>query len=254
MTKSARRAKKKRMAEEALQARSSQHNGKPLAPLDLSAPESGEEMEEDQEIIFPVRPQTPEESVTLPRRTHDIINDEIVDMVKTLNGAIAAISQDTARIQRAYQQLCAENKTRDRALADLTAMVRNHGPSPETTRPQPMMQVDVMDGHGNLRAADIGISWKGNETFLHGVKVVGPLSSRPTSPGPITPAHHPPGGDENNKDWSMITQPPTPSTPYAGDNTRRAPPDVRPGYRPAAPIQRFNNRSLNWPAWFPSGG
>ena len=24
----------------------------------------------------------------------------------------------------------------------------------------------------------------------------------------------------------------------------------RQGYRPAAPIQRFNNKSLNWPAWF----
>ena len=30
---------------------------------------------------------------------------------------------------------------------------------------------------------------------------------------------------------------------------RRAPQD-RQGYRPAAPIQRFNNKSLNWPAWF----
>ena len=48
----------------------------------------------------------------------------------------------------------------------------------------------------------------------------------------------------------MTAQPPTPSTLDVGDHTRRPPPDVRPGYRPAAPIQRFNNRSLNWPAWF----
>ena len=241
MTKSARQARKKSMDEEALQARESQRNGKLLAPLDLSGPDSGEEIEEDQEILFPVTP---------PRRTHDTIDGEIVDMVKTLNGAIAAVSQDTARIQRAYQQLCAENKTKDRALANLTAMVRDHGSPPETTRPQPTMQADVMDGQGNMRAADIGISWKGNETFLHGVKVVGSQSSRPTSPGPVTPTHYPPGGDENNKDWSMTAQPPTPSTPDVGDHTRWAPPDVRPGYRSAAPIQRFNNRSLNWPAWF----
>ena len=26
--------------------------------------------------------------------------------------------------------------------------------------------------------------------------------------------------------------------------------EARQGYRPAAPIQRFNNKSLNWPAWF----
>ena len=48
----------------------------------------------------------------------------------------------------------------------------------------------------------------------------------------------------------MTAQPPTPSTPDVGGQTSRPPPDVRPGYRPAAPIQRFNNRSLNWPAWF----
>ena len=30
----------------------------------------------------------------------------------------------------------------------------------------------------------------------------------------------------------------------------RPSPEVRQGYRPAAPIQRFNNKSLNWPAWF----
>ena len=33
-------------------------------------------------------------------------------------------------------------------------------------------------------------------------------------------------------------------------HVRRPPPEVRQGYRPAAPIQRFNNKSLNWPAWF----
>ena len=31
---------------------------------------------------------------------------------------------------------------------------------------------------------------------------------------------------------------------------RRPSTETRQGYRPAAPIQRFNNKSLNWPAWF----
>ena len=30
----------------------------------------------------------------------------------------------------------------------------------------------------------------------------------------------------------------------------RATQEGRPSYRPAAPIQRFNNKSINWPAWF----
>ena len=38
--------------------------------------------------------------------------------------------------------------------------------------------------------------------------------------------------------------------PDAGGHAHRSPPEVRQGYRPAAPIQRFNNKSLNWPAWF----
>ena len=50
------------------------------------------------------------------------------------------------------------------------------------------------------------------------------------------------------------TQPPTPATPVLVSDTdghvRRPPPEVLQGYRPAAPIQRFNNKSLNWPAWF----
>ena len=31
---------------------------------------------------------------------------------------------------------------------------------------------------------------------------------------------------------------------------RRPPQENRQGYRPAAPIQWFNNKSLNWPSWF----
>ena len=39
-------------------------------------------------------------------------------------------------------------------------------------------------------------------------------------------------------------------TPEVDIQMRRPPTDTRQGYRPAAPIQRFNNKSLNWPAWF----
>ena len=38
--------------------------------------------------------------------------------------------------------------------------------------------------------------------------------------------------------------------PDADGHIRRPSPEVRQGYRLAAPIQRFNNKSLNWPAWF----
>ena len=49
-------------------------------------------------------------------------------------------------------------------------MVREYGSPPATMQPHPMIQTDVLDEEGNLRAADIGITWAGNETFLHGVR------------------------------------------------------------------------------------
>ena len=75
---------------------------------------------------------------------------------------------------------------------------------------RPAMQTDVLDEDGNLRAADIGITWADNETFLHGVRVVGTKFSRPTGQEPVM------------------------STPYPGGRND----------------DRFNNKSLNWPTWF----
>ena len=53
---------------------------------------------------------------------------------------------------------------------------------------------------------------------------------------------------------STPRQPPTLLTcleiPDTCASLRRAPQENRQGYRPAAPIQRFNNKSLNWPSWF----
>ena len=86
----------------------------------------------------------------------------MTSMVKTLNDAIAAVSQYTTQIQRAYQQLRRDNLAQDKAMVDLTAMVKEYGSSPAATRlygsPTPKMQTDVLDGDGNLRAADIGIT------------------------------------------------------------------------------------------------
>ena len=60
--------------------------------------------------------------------------------------------------------------------------------------------------------------------------------------------------EEDRSNSSTTAQPHTPVTPILVPDmdvhVRRPPPEVRQGYRPAAPIQRFNNKSLNWPAWF----
>ena len=133
-----------------------------------------------------------------------------------------------------------------------------------------------MDGDGNLRGADIGITWEDNETFLHGVREVGPDPSRRPSMRPaMSTPHQPMGGRHRDDSPTTVHQPTRPvmSTPYQptlgqdrdlGSSSvrpvtpevdyqmRRPPTETRQGYRPAAPIQRFNNKSLNCPAWFAS--
>ena len=204
-----------------------------------------------------------------------------MNMIKTLNGAIAAISRDTACIQRAYEQLRAENVARDKALADLAEIVKEYGLASTNRRPQPVLREDVVDRDGNLRGADIGITWDDNETFLHGVRVVRPDSSLQPRMRPAMSTPHQPIDRRDRDDFpSTVHQQTRPvmSTPYrptggqdrdlgtpsarplASDiitvtpdvdiQMRRPPTDTREGYRQAAPIQRFNNKSLNWPAWF----
>ena len=107
-----------------------------------------------------------------PARAQATTDCEILNMVKTLNGAIAAISQDTARIQRAYDQLQAENIARDKALTDLSEIVKEYGSPPVNMQPHPVIQAGVLDEVGNLRATDIGITWENNETFLQGVRAL----------------------------------------------------------------------------------
>ena len=195
-----------------------------------------------------------EEASPTPARAQTTTDCEILNMVTTLNGAIAAVSQDTAKTQRAYDQLRVENIARDRALTDLSEIVKEYGSSPVRMRPQPVLQADVMDGEGNLHAADIGITWENSETFLHGVRVVGPGPPRPTGMGPAMSTLCQPMGGRDRDSTPTTVRPPTSETPEvapdADTHIRRPPPEIRQKYHPAAPIQRFNNKSLNWPAWF----
>ena len=157
-------------------------------------------------------------------------------------------------------------------ISDLTGLVKRsldppsgRPPRSDASRPHPIILQDLMDGDGNLRATDIGITWAGSDAFLHGVKVVGlatstphqptgprPATSTPYQPATLTP--YQPVGDHGGCNMFTPRQPPTLPTNLDIPDTcaplRRAPQENRQGYRPAAPIQRFNDKSLNWPAWF----
>ena len=262
------RARRKQKAQESLEREASHSN-----PVKRTKPDSDpeEEEEDDHEILFPPRNLETVVMPSSPERVLEVPDCDVAIMVKTLNDAIAAVSQDTVRIRRAYQQLCTDNIARDKALADLTAMVKEYGSSPAATRPygsptptggpRLAMQADVLDEDGNLRAADIGITWADNETFLHGVRVVGAKISRPTGQEPVMSTPYPRGRNDDRSSSPMTGQPPSPEASEfgqetisnacpTGDHPHRPSPEARQGYRPAAPIQRFNNKSLNWPAWF----
>ena len=242
MVNSAKRARRRRLAQEA-QRREGSCSAHHMDPADLSGPGTDQEGDEDQEIMFAPRVVRVVEPPPAPEKVQPTTDCDIINMVKTLNGAIAAVSQDTVGIRRAYDQLRAENIAWDKALADLSAVVREYGSSPATMRPHPVIQSDVMDEDGNLRAADIGITWAGNETFLHGVRVVGPGPPRPAGMGPVMSTPYQPTR-EHDREYSSTTAQPltqlTPSTvPDAEIQQRRPPHEIRQGYRPAAPIQRF---------------
>ena len=86
------------------------------------------------------------------------------------------------------EKLLYEDRYRDCAICDLTGLVKRsldpsvgHPPQPRTSQPHPIIRPDLIDENGNLRATDIGIIWTGSETFLHGVKIVGPdVTEQPT--------------------------------------------------------------------------
>ena len=134
MTHSAKRAKRKRLTQEA-QWKEIPRPAHQIDPMDLSEPGTDREEQDDHEILFPPRVRESGETIPSPMRAQATTDCDIVNMMKTLNGAIAVVSQDTARVQRAYQQLCTNNMSRDQALADLTTMVKEYSSSPEATRP-----------------------------------------------------------------------------------------------------------------------
>ena len=229
MVSSAKRAKRKRLAQEA-QERESFRPTHQMDPVDLSDPDTEQD---DREVRFAPRGQSGEQISATPVRVQATTGCEILNMVKTLNGAIAAVSQDTAKIQRAYDQLRTENIARDKALTDLSEIVKEYGLSPVRVQPQPVLQADVMDEEGNLRAADIGITWENNETFLHGFRVVGRGPTRQTGMGlAMSTPYQPIGGRDRDLTPSTVRPPMSETiavTPDVDTHIRRPPPRLPSG-------------------------
>ena len=223
MGSSSKRARRRQKAQESLE-REASHSKQ---VKEKKKKDSDTEEEEDHEVLFHPKTQESVRTPPSPNRVLEVLDCGIVgvtSMVKTLNDAIAAVSRDTAHIQQAYQQLRRDNLARDKAMADLTAMVKEYGSSPAATRPYgpptPKMQTDVL-------AVDIGITWADNETFLHGVRVVGTRMPRPTGHKPVKSTPYPEGRNEDRGSSPITGRPSSPETIEFG-------PETIPIVRPAA--------------------
>ena len=92
MVNSAKRARRRKLAQEA-QRREGSRSAHQMDTADLSRPGTDEDEEEDREILFVPRMEREEEPA--PVHTVQAAPDcEIINMVKTLNGAITSVSQD----------------------------------------------------------------------------------------------------------------------------------------------------------------
>ena len=88
------RARRRKLAQEA-QRREGSRSAHQMDPVNLSRPGTDEDDEEDREILFVSRMKREEESPPVPSTVQAAPDCEIINMVKTLNGAIASVSQDT---------------------------------------------------------------------------------------------------------------------------------------------------------------
>ena len=232
---------------------------------------SGEE--EDTEIAFrpTVRPEVDPSPPTpdYHRRVSPASSSEtqygaVLDMIRKLNIEINLITLDKDKITTVCEKLLYDNKDRDRAMCDLTGLVKRsldppsgHLPQPDAFQPHPII---CLDNNGNLRATDIDITWAGSDTFLHGIKVVGPdVAGQPTRPRPATSTPYQPVRDHGGCNMSTPRQPPTLPTCLEIPNTcaplRQHPRRTdlcRVGYPQSSPVRSWLANSLWGASWIPN--
>ena len=246
-------------------------------------------MEEDEEIHFN-RPDTVPDTPRVSRNNTPDDGDDrgakdytaVLEMVKTVRDRLAAFVLDNTNIRAACDDLRRQCHSQGVAFGDLSRLVQQsredqeetRAYAREETRPHPRIRPELLDGGGNLRAQDIGITWQDGDTFLHGVRITGQRDDMEDNRRrPATAAPYPPCPEE----LEDARRRPAMSTPYpqshghlSGDTSTPGFPrpvciemsdtpahhfagprqEGRPAHRPAAPIQRFNSKTIGWPAWF----
>ena len=236
-------------------------------------------MEEEEEVVFkrqwtvPDTSRASRDSTPGPDDREEERRDftTVLQMVKTVRDQITALVLDNSNIRAACDDLRRQCHSQGVAFGDLSRLVSQTREDQEETRayshgqagPHPRIRQELLDAGGNLRARDIGISWRDGETFLHGVRITGQEDDgEDNRPRPATAAPYPPCPEE----LEDARRQPAMSTPYQ-QNHEHPPSSMstpgfprpvciemsdtpthhfagprqegRPAHRPAAPIQRF---------------
>ena len=252
----------------------------------LAVPDPTMDEDEEMEVHFNSAVNTPDPPPASPTNSPDQEHTTqgetdyavVLDMVNNLRDKLSALNLDNTNIRAACEALRRQYHSQGIAFGDLSQLVKQslegrqyQQPLEETRRPYPLIRPELIDGGGNLRAEDIGITWEGGDTFLHGVRIAGPREDmednhhRPAMSTPYPPGH---------EDMEDTRHRPAMSTPYppwrehpscdkstprfqrpvciemSDTPTHRTGQEGRPSHRPAAPVQQFNNKTIGWPAWF----
>ena len=235
--------------------------------------------EEEEEVVFKRRRTVPDTPRASRANTPDPEGgeedhrqwDKVLQLVKSVRDQIKALVLDNTNIRAACDDLRRQCHSQGVAFGDLSRLVNRTREDQEESgiyaRNQsghnPQIRQELLDAEGNLRAQDIGISWRDGETFLHGVRIAGQHDPREEDlRRPATAEAYP----SCQRDREDAYRRPAMSTPY--QQSREQPPrciemsdtpaahfavprqDGRSSHRPAAPIQRFNSKNIGWPAWF----
>ena len=95
-----------------------------------------------------------------PLRRHN--NGVIMDMVRKLKSEISLITLDNDKIRTVCEKLLYDNRDRDRAICDLTGLVKrsldpSSGclPQPNTFQPQPIIRPELIMGISGLQTSEL---------------------------------------------------------------------------------------------------
>ena len=185
-------------------------------------------MEEDEEVHFKrpdTVPDTPRVSRTNSPDREEGDDREVKDytavleMVKIVRDRLTALVLDNTNIRAACDDLRRQCHSQGVAFGDLSRLVKqsredqedSRADTWEETRPHPRIRPELLDGGGNLRARDIGITWQDGDTFLHGVRIIGQRDDMEDNRRrPATAAPYPPCPEE----LEDARRQPAMSTPY----------------------------------------